>query len=80
MADFEAKLVLHLVYGNEESAAVAGHRQHGYANATVRDKQWFESKDAFMAVVCKAFEQFYEEMSSDKPARPDDAPRPPDGD
>jgi len=69
---FEAKLVLHLVYTNEESAAVAGHRTNGYATATVKDPRWFQSKDAFMGAVCKVFEQFYEEMSSGQPIRPDD--------
>ena len=76
---FDAKLVLHLVYGNEESAAVAGHRTHGYATATVKDPRWFKSKDAFMGAVCNAFEQFWEEMSSERPAGPDDTPSPPDG-
>lgn len=76
---FEAKLVIHLVYTDEASAAVAGHRTHGYATATVKDPRWFKSKDAFMGAVCNAFEQFYEEMSSERPARPDDAPSSPDG-
>jgi len=59
---FGATLVIHLVYDDAASAAVAGHRQHGHANATVKDRRWFESKDAFMGVVCKAFEQFWDEM------------------
>lgn len=62
LRDFEAKIVLHLVYSNEASASVAGHRMHGYANATVRDSRWFQSKEAFMGAMCKAFESFWDEM------------------
>lgn len=65
--DFDAKIVMHLVYGNEASAAVAKHKQHGYATASVTDARWFESKERFMGAVCNAFEQFWEEMNVDKP-------------
>jgi len=68
---FEAKLVLHLVYSNEESARVAGHRTHGYATASVKDPRWFKDKDSFMGAVCNAFEQFWEEMKFGKQTRPD---------
>lgn len=59
---FEATFVLHLVYSNPESASVAGHRTNGYATAKVTSPRWFKSKDAFMAAVCKAFEDFYDSM------------------
>lgn len=59
---FEAKIVLHLLYTNRSSAAVAGHKQNDYAVAKVNDKRWFENKDAFMALICKAFERFWDEM------------------
>ncbi|MHA2065826.1 MAG: hypothetical protein ACXABY_15750 [Candidatus Thorarchaeota archaeon] len=50
------------MYDNAKSATIAKHRQHGYATASVTDIRWFKSKDAFMGLVCKVFEQFYEEM------------------
>ena len=62
MGDVDAKLVLHLVYGNAESAKVAGHKLNGYATASITDSRWLESKDAFMGAVCNAFERLYEEM------------------
>lgn len=62
VSKFEAKVVLHLVYSNAESANHAGHRQHGYITATISDKRWFSSKDAFMAAMCKAFDKVWEEM------------------
>jgi hypothetical protein len=61
---FSAKLVLHLIYENEKSARMAGHRRHGYATASVDQPIWFQSKDSFMALVCKVFEQFYDEMKN----------------
>jgi len=64
MADVDAKIVLHLVYADAESAKVAGHRMNGYATATITDSRWLESKDAFMGAVCHAFERFYDEMRS----------------
>jgi hypothetical protein len=62
MAKVDAKLVLHLVYGDAQSAGVAGHRLNGYATATISDSRWLESKDAFMGAVCDAFERLYDEM------------------
>jgi hypothetical protein len=62
MGDIEAKMVLHIVYSNEESAKVAGHRMNGYATASIHDPRWLESKDAFMGAVCNAFERMYDEM------------------
>ena len=59
---FGAKLILHLLYDNQQSADVASHKRQGYATASVASKEWFQSKEAFMAVVLKAFENFYEEM------------------
>ena len=54
--------MLHVVYDNAQSAEVAGHKQHAYANAHVKGAGWFQSKDAFMAAVCDAFEKMYDEM------------------
>tara|TARA_Y100001937_G_scaffold115091_1_gene165533 strand:- start:2460 stop:2666 length:207 start_codon:yes stop_codon:yes gene_type:complete len=62
MKEVDAKLVLHLVYGDEQSASVAGHRMNGYATASISDSRWLESKDAFMGAVCNAFERMYDEM------------------
>tara|TARA_Y100000310_G_scaffold298247_1_gene332039 strand:+ start:775 stop:975 length:201 start_codon:yes stop_codon:yes gene_type:complete len=62
VSNFGAKLVLHLVYDNEESAQVAQHRQHGYANASCSESRWFQNKESFMGLVCEAFERFWEEM------------------
>ena len=68
---FDASIVIHLVYGNTESARVAGHIQNGYATAKCKHPAWFESKDAFMGFVCKAFEQFWEEMKDgNRPKNP----------
>lgn len=61
-SDFGAKLILHLVYKDAESAKVAGHIVNGYANVDIPVKAYFESKEAFMGLICKAFERFYEEM------------------
>lgn len=63
--EFDATIVMHLVYGNSVSANVAGHKQNGYATAKCKHPVWFKSKDAFMGFVCKAFEQFYDEMKAD---------------
>jgi hypothetical protein len=60
------------VYSNEQSAKVAGHRQHGYVVASIRDSRWFRSKDAFMAAMCQAFERLWEEMKVGS-TRPDGA-------
>ena len=59
---FGAQLIVHLLYDDERSAAVAGHKHHGYATTKVTHPEWFKSKDAFMGLVCKAFERFYDEM------------------
>lgn len=61
---FKATLVLHLLYANEQSAAVAGHRIQGYATANVDSPVWFQNKDAFMGMVCKAFEDLWESMKN----------------
>jgi hypothetical protein len=60
--EFTARLVVHIVYDNEHSAKVAGHKQHGYATAKVTSPVWFKDKDAFMGMICNAFERFYDEM------------------
>ena len=65
MPEVEAKMVLHLVYSNEASARVAGHRMNGYATASITDQRWLESKDSFMGAVCDAFERLYDEMKID---------------
>lgn len=61
---FGAQIVLHVVYDNQQSANVAGHKQHGYVVAKATDPAWFKSKDAFMGLVIKAFERFYDEMKN----------------
>ena len=64
---------MHLVYQDAESASVAGHKTHGHAIASVESPEWFKSKDAFMALVIKAFEKFYDEMKLDKATGTDKA-------
>lgn len=65
MTDVDAKMVIHLIYSDEESASIAGHRMNGYATATISDPRWLASKDAFMGAVCTAFERMYDEMKVD---------------
>jgi len=65
MDKVEAKMVLHLIYSDEASASVAGHRMNGYATASIADPRWLQSKDAFMGAVCNAFERLYDEMRVD---------------
>lgn len=67
-SQFKATAVLHLMYDNDESAALLGHKRNGYATAICKEPNWFQNKDTFMAFVCKAFEQFYDEMKNERPA------------
>lgn len=60
---FNAKLVLHVIYENDFSAKLNGHRRNSYATVNITDKIWFDSKDAFMAAVCKSFERLWDEMN-----------------
>lgn len=60
--NFSVRLVLHIVYANAASAAFVGHKQHGYAVADIEHQAWFESKEAYLAAVCKAFERLWDEM------------------
>ena len=64
MSKFSAKLALHIEYANEESSKIAGHRQFGHAIVNVKDERWFSDKDAFMGLIIKSFEQFYEAMKN----------------
>lgn len=64
---FGASIIVHLVYDNDDSAKVAGHKINGYATAKVTSPNWFKSKDTFMGLICSAFERFYDEMKPNGP-------------
>lgn len=61
---FGAQVVMHVVYDTQQVAASVGHKQSSYAVVKVGDPAWFKSKDAFMGLVIKAFERFYDEMKN----------------
>lgn len=60
--NFGAKLVVHLVYDNQKSADLNGHKKNEYAIVNVQERAWFASKEAFMGLVIKSFERLWEEM------------------
>jgi len=64
-------MLLHLVYQDAKSASVAGHKQHSHAVVSVENSDWFKSKEAFMALVLKAFERMYDEMKIEHNATTD---------
>lgn len=66
MKNFGATLVLHINYNSEESASVAGHRLNGFATVQAKAHEYFKSKEAFMGMICTAFERFYDEMKNDR--------------
>lgn len=62
---FGAGIIVHIVYDNQESAAVAGHKQQAYATARVTSPKWFKDKETFMGLICSAFESFYDSLKVD---------------